>query len=145
LQAFTAAGVTKDISWIVDTFKDVIMVTTNSQPSRLVGLLLDNTKANRAALLKLEEWCPQLLGVGCQAHGLSLFIKDAAKDNTLIVGKCFERSAFLINTILGSEKLTALIKDKQIQVFGQVRLVENLSPTLLSMWQWCSLLGLGAC
>jgi hypothetical protein len=121
MQAIPAAGVTKDADWIADTFDGVIKDVTHNKPSRLTGITLDNTKANRAALQQLEERHPQLIGLGCQAHGLSLLIKDLAKDKILIVGKTLDRSVVLINSVNACEKLRTLVQDKQVLVLGKVR------------------------
>jgi hypothetical protein len=131
MQAITAAGVIKDALWLTDTFKRVINEVTGNRPERLLGVLQDNTKANRAALVLLEEWCPLLINLGCQAHGLSLLLKDLGKNPSSIVGKTFERANTLVNSVNGSEKFLALVREKQISIYGKVGLAT--SPEIVRM------------
>ena len=76
MQAVTAAGVTKDAEWIANLHEEMMLDITGGDPYRLLGFLMDNTKANRAAMRRLEAMYPHLLNVGCQAHGMSLLVKD---------------------------------------------------------------------
>jgi hypothetical protein len=46
---------------------------------RLVGWVLDNTKANWRAMLELQKQCPKWIMRGCFAHGLALLMKDFCK------------------------------------------------------------------
>jgi len=41
--------------------------------------VLDNTKANRAALVLLQRMCPQWIAIGCTAHSIALIFKDFAR------------------------------------------------------------------
>jgi hypothetical protein len=117
--------------WLTDTFKRVINEVTNNRPERLLGVLQDDTKTNRAALVLLEELCPQLINLGCQAHGLSLLLKDLGKNPSSIVGKTFERANTLVNSVNGSEKFLALLREKQVSIYGKVRLA--ISPEVVLM------------
>jgi hypothetical protein len=120
VQAITAAGVTKDAQWIVGVHKQLLLDITEGDPCRLLGFLMDNTAANRAAMRLLTEMYPHLLNVGCQAHGLSLFVKDMAKETTNLIAKTFERTNTIVNAINDSEKLRALVQNKQKEVQGKV-------------------------
>ena len=46
---------------------------------QILGYVLDNTKANRAALTLLEQFCPQWIVLGCTAHSIALVFKDFAR------------------------------------------------------------------
>jgi hypothetical protein len=82
---------------------------------------MDNTKANRAADALLDVEYPFLINIGCQAHGLSLLLKDMAKNSSGLVGKTFERTATLVNSFNDGEKLRTLIHKKQEQIYGKVK------------------------
>lgn len=42
-----AAGVTKDATWLKDSHVEWAMEVTDNKPDRLLGMVMDNTKANR--------------------------------------------------------------------------------------------------
>jgi hypothetical protein len=62
--------------------------------------------------------------VGCQAHALSLFIKDLNDGSKATWGNfVLSRVSQMVNTINDCEAIRALIHDKQIEVYGKVRLL----------------------
>jgi hypothetical protein len=124
-----AAGVTKDSQWIADLHEKHLLELTDQKPYRSLGVLMDNTKANRAAMRMLKQEYPHLLAIGCQGHGLSLFLKDMAKDSDNIVSKTFSRANTIVNAVNDSEKLRALVQDKQQDIYGKVSVPVH-TPTL---------------
>ena len=60
---------------MVEQHVELAMDVTSGNPERLVGVIMDNTKANLSALKQLQE---RWLCLGCFAHGLALLIKDLA-------------------------------------------------------------------
>ena len=53
--------------------------------------VLDNTKANWRAMLKMQEEYPKLIMRGCFAHGLSLCMKDFRKHRTAFGPNAWDR------------------------------------------------------
>jgi hypothetical protein len=100
---------------------------------------MDNTKANRAADALLDVEYPFLINIGCQAHGLSLLLKDMVKDSSGLVGKTFERTATRVNSFNDGEKRRALIHTKQEQIYGKVDIQPWLSCALRSPFMACIL------
>lgn len=49
---------------------------TGGKPETVLGYIMDNTKANRNAMILLEERDPQKMAFGCHAHGFNLLFKD---------------------------------------------------------------------
>jgi hypothetical protein len=121
LQVVPAAGVPKDAAWIAKLHKELMLEVTAGDQHRLLGFVMDNTKANRAAMVLLSNEFKHLINIGCQAHGLSLMIKDMAKDKSSIVSKTLDRASILVNAINNSEKLRALVQEKQRAEYNKVR------------------------
>jgi hypothetical protein len=121
MQVVPAAGVTKDAAWIANLHKEVMLEVTAGDHYRLLGFVMDNTRANRAAMVLLRNEFKHLINIGCQAHGLSLLIKDMAKDKSSIVSKTLDRANILVNAINDSEKLRALVQEKQRAEYNKVR------------------------
>jgi hypothetical protein len=66
----------KDASAIAAQLKAMAITMTSNQPHRLTGWLLDNTKANWAAMKELQTAFPKWIMRGCIAHSLALAMKD---------------------------------------------------------------------
>lgn len=63
-------------------------------------MVMDNTKANRAARKLLKQDFPYMVQLGCQAHGLSLFIKDLAKTKkTTWTSAATAKALMMVNTM----------------------------------------------
>lgn len=78
---------------------------------------MDNTKANRAALELLRKVEPEWLLLGCQAHALSLLIKDLGDAKQ---GKCdwmmrvYSTAIMMSNTINNSDKVRGALNTHQL-------------------------------
>ena len=79
MQVIKASGVTKDAKWIQDLHEELAQELTGGNDELLLGFIMDNTKGNRKAMQELQKAHPLWVCIGCQAHGLSLLIKDVAK------------------------------------------------------------------
>lgn len=120
-QAIKAAGVSKDAEWITELHNNLADDITQGQPDRLLGVLLDNTKANRKALKELEEQHRTWLGLGCQAHALSLLLKDLANPSKAKwAASTFAAALHMSNTIGDSERVRALVQAKQVEFYGML-------------------------
>jgi hypothetical protein len=60
---------------------------SDEELQKLVGWVLDNTKANWRAMLQITEKHPQWIMRGCFAHGLNLLMKDFCKHKGA-TGRC---------------------------------------------------------
>lgn len=76
LKIVTAAGVIKSGEWTFNLHKDLITELEPDDPTRILGLVLDNAPSNKCGMDKLESEFPHLIIIGCQAHSLNLLIKD---------------------------------------------------------------------
>lgn len=83
LKVVTAAGVTKDAQWIADLHVQLAEDLLPGKATNLLGVIMDNTKANRNALGILKAKFPKWLTLGCAAHALALVIKDLDGDKTI--------------------------------------------------------------
>jgi hypothetical protein len=54
-------------------------VISSCGSQEFLGCIMDNTKANRAAMKLLTDELPQTINVGCTAHGLDLILKVSAQ------------------------------------------------------------------
>lgn len=54
-----ATGVTKDGKWIAEQHYQIADKLTNGQPERLIGVVQDNTSANRKAMRLMAEKQPK--------------------------------------------------------------------------------------
>lgn len=73
------SAVRKDADGIADMLIDAAEKMTGGECSRVAGWILDNTKANWAAMKKLAAEHPDWIMRGCIAHGLALSMKDFTK------------------------------------------------------------------
>lgn len=115
----------------LDLHEKLAAEVTKNQLSKLLGVVMDNTKANRAAGVIMNERHPEWLVVGCYAHALSLLLKDF-KEKTKWGKKLFTTANQMVNTINDSELIRALINKHQMQQYGKVRSLcaaEYLLPT----------------
>lgn len=74
--ALNCAALRKDGPAIAAQLEEQAQRMTAGQPERLAGWVLDNTKANWAAMALLQLAHPDWIMRGCLAHGLSLAMKD---------------------------------------------------------------------
>jgi hypothetical protein len=103
------------------TFNDLAAEITGQAPRRLLGVVMDNTKANNAAMAILQELHPYWLVFGCQGHALALILKDFANENKCPwSAKVFDRAINISNVIGDSEKIRSLVIEKQQQVYDKV-------------------------
>jgi hypothetical protein len=72
----SALGQSKTAEWIKQFHLRVAQELAPDQPEQLLGFVMDNTKANRAAMDLLSEHCPRWILVGCMSHGNNLTMKD---------------------------------------------------------------------
>lgn len=68
----------KDAATIAETHIKWAEQLTGGDMKKLLGIIMDNTKANRNAMVILEELQPYWLLLGCVAHGLNVLCKDLA-------------------------------------------------------------------
>jgi hypothetical protein len=121
MQVIRAAGVTKDAAWIAATHEELADEVTNGRPRLLNGLLMDNTKANLAAMRLLQQRHPYWLLVGCQGHGFSLLLKDFANTSkTTWAAELFKTAIMIVNTINDSERIRAEVQQEQLAMYGKV-------------------------
>jgi hypothetical protein len=119
LQVVKAAGVTKDALWIAELHEQLAAELTKDTDAELAGMLMDNTKANRAAMHLLRCKHPEWVFIGCQGHALSLLLKDFAGKSTW-AKPLFEAAGTIVNSINGSERVRALVNQQQERVYGKV-------------------------
>ena len=74
--AINCSTMRKDGEAIAALLDEQACLMTADNPARFAGWLLDNTKANWAAMGLLQEKYPDWIMRGCNAHGLSLAMKD---------------------------------------------------------------------
>jgi hypothetical protein len=109
LQVVRTQGFKKDAQWIADLHEQLAEDLLASvapedydaeslqqdMKEKILGVVLDNPRANRNALEMLEAKHSTWICIGCQAHALSLLIKDLGNPK-----KCPEL-AKLLEQVLG--------------------------------------------
>jgi hypothetical protein len=125
-QVINASGAVKNTQYIAGTLKDFaaeLVGDSGSPNERVLGVCMDNTKANLAACRLLEQEYPCWVALGCQAHGLDLSLKDLSKEkhNTWTAGVIsLALKASLV--IGGSEHVRSALHKQQRELYGKVRL-----------------------
>jgi hypothetical protein len=110
----TAGGVVKNAQWIFDQHVALAEEVTGGEPELPIGVLMNNIKANRKAEGMLEEHDPHWLAIGCQAHGLSLLIKDLADTKkTTATAKVLSTAKMMSNVVGDSESIRSLVQRHQ--------------------------------
>jgi hypothetical protein len=81
MQVIRSDGCRKDADFIANLHTKLAKDLTDDEPQKLIGVIMDNTKANVAAMKLLEERHPTWLATGCVAHALNLLVKDMGNDS----------------------------------------------------------------
>lgn len=85
-------------------------------------MVMDSTAANRSALAMIREKFLHMVLLGCQAHALSLFVKDLAnKKKTKWASGVLETALMLVNGINDNERIKAAIQEQQQEIYKKVR------------------------
>ena len=133
LKVINTAGMRKNAQWVVDQHVDLAMEVTSGKPKRLIGVLMDNTKTNLAAMKKLQEKYPTWLCLGCFAHGLALLIKDLAglskKQHAPAVASMLATTNTMANVINDCEAIRTLLHKFQVDLLGERLAVDVSVPT----------------
>jgi hypothetical protein len=66
----------KNAEGIAEILEGMACKMTSGNPEKLVGWVMDNTKANWAAMCMIQEKFPVWIMRGCLAHGLNALMKD---------------------------------------------------------------------
>jgi hypothetical protein len=74
--AINCTSMRKDVEAIATFLADAAKGLVDEDLDRLVGWVLDNTKANCRAMLTLQERFPKWIMRGCFAHGMALLMND---------------------------------------------------------------------
>jgi hypothetical protein len=123
----TAKGVMKDKAWIRNLHNELADELTDGNPRKLLGAIMDNTKANCGAMEQLENDHPYWLVLGCQSHAFNLLIKDLANEQKCPwAAKVFAQALTISNAIGDSEKIRDLVNKKQLAVWGKVSAVDTV-------------------
>ena len=133
LKVINTAGMRKNAQWVVDQHVDLAKEVTSGKPERLIGVLMDNTKTNLAAMKKLQEKYPTWLCLGCFAHGLALLIKDLAglskKQHAPAVASMLATTNTMANVINDCEAIRTLLHKFQVDLLGERLAVDVSVPT----------------
>jgi hypothetical protein len=132
----------KNAEGIAEILEGMARKMTSGNPDKLVGWVMNNTKANWAAMRMLQEKFPVWIMRGCLAHGLNALMKDIcrfkkgqgakAKDNTwglqwadTVVMLCNKISNF----IQDSTTAEGMVHEAQEAIYGKRRAIEVHAPT----------------
>lgn len=93
--AINCSDMRKDASAIANFLLNAaadLVGSTDEDLERLAGWILDNTKANWKAMLRLQEDHPKWILRGCFAHGQNLLMKDFCKYKAATGPRAFART-----------------------------------------------------
>jgi hypothetical protein len=121
-QVIRAAGLVKDAQWIAGMHEAAADELTKGRPWLLLGVLMDNTKANLSAMRILQERHPNWVLLGRQGHGLLLLLKDFANSKkTTWAAELFQTGVTIVNAINDSERIRTAVQQCQMRIYGKVR------------------------
>jgi hypothetical protein len=144
--AINCSSMRKDaesIAQLLTTAAKSMVGHTDEDLERLVGWVLDNTKANWRAMLKLEEEHPKWIMRGCFAHSIALLMKDFCKFKTATgrgaatrsfgmkwAEECVEDGNKIANFLQDSGVARQVVAEKQKEVMDGRRPTINVNvPT----------------
>jgi hypothetical protein len=133
----------ESIANFLTTAAKSIVGSTDEDLKRLVGWVLDNTKANWRAMLKLEEKHLKWIMRGCFAHSIALLMKDCCKFKPTTgrgaatgsfgmkwAEACVEDGDKIANFLQGSGAARQVVAEKQKEVMNSRRPTINVNvPT----------------
>jgi hAT family C-terminal dimerisation region len=110
----------------------IIMPECSLQPAQLLGVVMDNTKANLKAMKCLTVEHPTWLAEGCVAHALNLLVKDIGKPKeggctgtAELLGKA-QRMALVIGDC---STIKELLHKHMKEAYEKVRAISTHAPT----------------
>ena len=123
-KVISAEGETKNAEWIFNTCCTIIdeILAVMGPDAVCAGLIMDNTKANQAAMRKLEAHYPGMLCLGCGSHSLSLVIKKWVKKLPWL--------ASLYDTCINISNLSNGVEALKAALFESMRTSYNLVRTI---------------
>jgi hypothetical protein len=119
--------------WLADDLTRVI----NKYPHSFVGVVTDNTAANKSAWRILEAKFPSMMFYGCISHGLHLLVKSIfAIEKQKRIHSCFksfsdlaENCTEIANTIKKSHNLKAIVEEEQ-----RIRRLPTIKAFCITRW-----------
>jgi hypothetical protein len=109
-----SGGECKNTQWVVDLHMNAKAEVEALYPNvKVAGFVMDNTKANTAAMNQMGAADPSLVNVGCVAHGLALLFKDLGKKNPQWIVKVYKKALDISNVVNGAQRLNQLLHDLQ--------------------------------
>jgi hypothetical protein len=101
-----SGGECKNTQWVVDLHMNAKAEVEALYPNvKVAGFVMDNTKANTAAMNQMGAADPSLVNVGCVAHGLALLFKDLGKKNPQWIVKVYKKALDISNVVNGAQRL----------------------------------------
>ena len=139
-------GVIKSSQWLADKHEEWLMAEAGTE-ERVLGLIMDNTSANRKAMRILRERHPKWLTLGCSAHMLSLLFKDIVGGERVAKGKTpacdwtarvYAAALAISNTFNGTEHVRALVREHQRELYGKERAISTHCGTRFAVMHFIS-------
>jgi hypothetical protein len=94
-----------------------------------MGCIMDNTKANRSAMRRLEETYPTWICLGCNAHALNLLMKDLAPDKHPAIAIIFS-DIQMIGLVCGDrEPIRSYLQFEQNKIWKRTKSISQHCPT----------------
>jgi hypothetical protein len=130
----------KTSSDIAQCLEEVALKIANDTPGSFAGWVIDNTRANMAALDILEQSQPAWINLGCVAHGTHSAMKDfaeqkktrgryAAEFGVKWLEDTVKQCCSIANYIQDSGPAKALLHTHQTDIHGKTRAVPVNVPT----------------
>jgi hypothetical protein len=125
---------------ISQLLEEVALKISDGRPGSFAGWVIDNTRANMAAVNILETKQPTWINLGCVAHGTHSAMKDFAEHKKTRgryasefgvpwIQDVVKNSCSIANYIQDSGPAKALLHSHQTSIYGEKRAVPINVPT----------------
>jgi hypothetical protein len=114
-----SGGECKNTQWVVDLHMKAKSEVEALYPHvKVGGFVMDNTKANTAAMKQMGEADHGLVNVGCVAHALALLFKDVGKKSPQWILNVYKKCLDISNVVNGAQHLNQLLHDYDNVLFA---------------------------
>jgi hypothetical protein len=128
-----SGGECKNTQWVVDLHMKAKSEVEALYPHvKVGGFVMDNTKANTAAMKQMGESDHGLVNVGCVAHALALLFKDVGKKNPQWIVNVYKKCLDISNVVNGAQRLNQLLHDLQHEAMTPLTPLLHKKPKGLS-------------
>lgn len=130
IKAIDTSGKKKTGVAIKDMHLEMAQEVTQGDPAKILGVVMDNPKANRLALKLLQDAHPTWICLGCQAHALNLLCKDLITEKFCPGTSAVLITVLKISLVIGdAEVIRTALGEWQKDQYGKTKAIAAHCPT----------------